>query len=90
MGSVVVVRAVLRPVRRLAVHGRYDGAARTLFPAWQVYAPAHGATRLLWLFFAVEATFGLVQLAPWWRSRHTAPEPGETGPADGLSRTPVT
>ncbi|MCX5092524.1 hypothetical protein OOK36_27320 [Streptomyces sp. NBC_00365] len=65
MGSVVVVWAVLRIVRPLAVHGLLDGVARTLFAAWQSYALAHGATRLLWLFFGVEVMFGLVQLVPW-------------------------
>ncbi|KPI06061.1 hypothetical protein OK074_4285 [Actinobacteria bacterium OK074] len=71
MGSVVVVWAVLRIVRPLPVHGLFDGVARTLFAAWQSYALAHGATRLLWLFFGVEVMFGVVQLVPWWRDRIT-------------------
>ncbi|MFD7320999.1 hypothetical protein ACFV9D_07880 [Streptomyces sp. NPDC059875] len=69
MGSVVVVWAVLRIVRPIALHGLLDGVARALFAAWQTYALAHGATRVLWLFLAVEVAFGVVQLAPWWRNR---------------------
>ncbi|MFI9360714.1 hypothetical protein ACIG5E_06590 [Kitasatospora sp. NPDC053057] len=69
MGSVVVVWALLRIVQPLPLHGLLDGIARTLFAAWQAYALAHGATRVLWLFFAVEVTFGAVQLLPWWRDR---------------------
>ncbi|MFI6452517.1 hypothetical protein ACIBF6_13250 [Streptosporangium amethystogenes] len=75
MGSVVVVWAFLRIVRPLPVHGLFDGAARTLFAAWQAYALAHGATRLLWLFLIVEVAFGVVQLVPWWRSRRPQPLP---------------
>ncbi|OMI39564.1 hypothetical protein SPAR_10152 [Streptomyces sparsogenes DSM 40356] len=69
MGSVVVVWALLRIVKPQPAHGLFDGVARTLFSAWQAYALAHGATRLLWFFFAVEVSFGLVQLLPWWRAR---------------------
>ncbi|KPI08236.1 hypothetical protein OK006_5622 [Actinobacteria bacterium OK006] len=83
MGSVVVVWAVLRIVRPLPVHGLLDGIARTLFAAWQAYALAHGATRLLWLFFGVEVMFGLVQLVPWWRTRKTNLLSTEAGPAVG-------
>lgn len=64
MGSVVVVWALLRLLRPLPVHGLCDGAARVLFATWQAYALAHGVTRLLWVFFAVEAGFGLAQLIP--------------------------
>jgi hypothetical protein len=71
MGSVVVVWAVLRIVRPLPEHGLFDGVARTLFAAWQAYALAHGASRLLWLFLAVEVAFGVLQLAPWRRSGST-------------------
>jgi hypothetical protein len=71
MGSVVVVWAVLRIVRPLPEHGLFDGVARTLFAAWQAYALAHGASRLLWLFLAVEVAFGVLQLAPWRRSGNT-------------------
>ncbi|MBK3567493.1 hypothetical protein [Streptomyces sp. MBT62] len=67
MGSVVVVWAVLRLVRPLAAHGLFDGVARVLFTAWQGYALAQGAPRFLWLFLVVEASFGVLQLAPWWR-----------------------
>lgn len=91
MGSVVVVWAVLRIVRPLPVHGLLDGIARTLFAAWQAYALAHGAMRLLWLFFGVEVMFGLVQLVPWWRNgnmpwwrnRNTNPLDTAAGPAAG-------
>ncbi|MEU7239733.1 hypothetical protein [Streptomyces sparsogenes] len=69
MGSVVVVWALLRIVKPQPAHGLFDGVARTLFASWQVYALAHGATRLLWFFFAVEVAFGVVQLLPWWRAR---------------------
>ncbi|MFE9204605.1 hypothetical protein [Micromonospora sp. NPDC007230] len=71
MGSVVVVWALLRIVQAQPVHGLLDGVARTLFAAWQTYALAHGATRLLWLFLVVEVAFGLVQLLPWWRNGRT-------------------
>ncbi|WP_237519806.1 hypothetical protein [Streptomyces sp. HUCO-GS316] len=67
MGSVIVVWALLRIVRPLAVHGLFDGVARALFTAWQAYALAHGAPRFLWLFLGVEVVFGVVQLVPWWR-----------------------
>ncbi|MCC9312434.1 hypothetical protein LN042_36200 [Kitasatospora sp. RB6PN24] len=69
MGSVVVVWALLRIAKPLPSHGLLDGIARTLFAAWQAYALAHGATRLLWLFFVVEVAFGVVQFLPWWRAR---------------------
>ncbi|WP_408645893.1 hypothetical protein [Streptomyces odonnellii] len=55
------------------MHGLLDGVARVLFAAWQAYALAHGAFRVLWLFFGVEAAFGVVQFVPWWRSRRTGP-----------------
>ncbi|MEU9120962.1 hypothetical protein AB0C96_14070 [Streptomyces sp. NPDC048506] len=79
MGSVVVVWALLRIIRPLPVHGLLDGVARTLFALWQAYALAHGATRVLWLFFAVEAAFGVVQLLPWARARR--------GDLDGFAGT---
>ncbi|WP_020522043.1 hypothetical protein [Catelliglobosispora koreensis] len=69
MGSVVVIWSLLRLIKPLPVHGLYDGAARMLFAMWQLYALASGATQLLWLFFAVEVTFGVMQLMPWWRAR---------------------
>lgn len=69
MGSVVVVWALLRIVRPRPMHGLFDGVARALFATWQAYAVVHGISRLLWLFFAVEVAFGLVQLAPWWSRR---------------------
>ncbi|MFD8704253.1 hypothetical protein ACFV1W_16780 [Kitasatospora sp. NPDC059648] len=69
MGSVVIVWALLRIIRPLPLHGLLDGIARTLFASWQTYALAHGATRVLWFFFVLEATFGVVQLLPWWRDR---------------------
>ncbi|UUU24032.1 hypothetical protein [Streptomyces sp. DSM 40750] len=83
MGSVVVVWAVLRIVKPLPVHGLLDGVARTLFAAWQAYALAHGATRLLWLFFVVEVAFGVVQLVPWRRNRHTNLVDDHADPDDG-------
>lgn len=67
LGSVVVVWAVLRIVRPVALHGLFDGVARVLFTAWQGYALAQGAPRFLWLFLTVEAAFGVLQLAPWGR-----------------------
>ncbi|GAA4889492.1 hypothetical protein ACFPM3_19205 [Streptomyces coeruleoprunus] len=69
MGSVVVVWALLRIVGPLPLHGLLDAAARTLFAAWQAYALAHGAPRILWPFLVVEVTFGILQLLPWWRAR---------------------
>lgn len=71
MGSVVVVWATLRIVRPLPVHGLFDGIARILFSAWMAYALAHGASRILWLFFTVEVAWGIVQLVPWRRNRHS-------------------
>ncbi|MEV6482554.1 hypothetical protein [Streptomyces sp. NPDC051576] len=66
MGSVVVVWAVLRLARPLPLHGLLDGTARALFTGWQAYALTQGAPRFLWLFLAVEATFAVLQLAPWY------------------------
>ncbi|WP_328306746.1 hypothetical protein OG432_01115 [Streptomyces sp. NBC_00442] len=71
MGSVVVVWAALRIVRPLPVHGLFDGIARILFSAWMAYALAHGASRILWPFFTVEVAWGIVQLVPWRRNRHS-------------------
>ncbi|MFF6998297.1 hypothetical protein ACFY93_25505 [Streptomyces sp. NPDC008313] len=89
MGSVVVVWALLRIVRPLPLHGLLDGAARALFTAWQGYALAQGATRLLWLFLTVEAAFGLAQLVPWWRTRATGLAAGTPGPGAGAGGNPV-
>ncbi|MFJ8582193.1 hypothetical protein [Micromonospora sp. NPDC093277] len=87
MGSLVALWALVRIVRPLPVHGLLDGAARTLFTMWQAYALTHGATRLLWLFLAVEVAFGIAQLMPWWsraetRDAHSgAAGPGSAGGA---------
>ncbi|MFG2207730.1 hypothetical protein [Streptomyces sp. NPDC048638] len=89
MGSVVVVWAVLRIVRPMAVHGLLDGFARTLFASWQAYALTHGAMRLLWLFFAVEVGFGVAQLVPWWRNQRTDPVHGRTGRAGRAEEHPL-
>ncbi|TXS46972.1 hypothetical protein [Streptomyces sp. t39] len=67
MGSVVVVWAALRVIRPLPLHGAFDGAARILFSTWMVYALAHGASRVVWLFLSVEVAWGILQLAPWLR-----------------------
>ncbi|WP_405947739.1 hypothetical protein OG588_15155 [Streptomyces prunicolor] len=75
MGSVVVVWAVLRLVRPLPLYGLLDGVARVLFTVWQAYALAQGAPRFLWLFLVVEAMFGVLQLAPWWRPATGMREP---------------
>ncbi|KUN80951.1 hypothetical protein AQJ66_25060 [Streptomyces bungoensis] len=83
MGSVVVVWAVLRIVRPLPEHGLLDGIARTLFATWQAYALAHGASRLLWLFFGVEVAFGVLQLVPWRWGRYAGPVRNDASPADG-------
>ena len=82
MGSVVVVWALLRIRRPLAVHGWWDGIARVLFACWQAYALAQGATPLLWLFLVVEAGFAVAQLAP----RRGTRSPDQTVP-DSLSGT---
>ncbi|MDH6217280.1 hypothetical protein [Streptomyces pseudovenezuelae] len=76
MGSVVVVWAALRIVRPLPEYGAFDGIARVLFATWQAYALVHGVSRLLWLFLAVELTFGVLQLAPWVRGRGVGPGDG--------------
>jgi hypothetical protein len=83
MGSVVIVWAALRIVRPLPVHGLLDSIARILFSAWMAYALAHGASRILWLFFTVEVAWGIVQLVPWRRNRHTNLVDDDAGPADG-------
>ncbi|WP_225829827.1 hypothetical protein [Streptomyces sp. NK08204] len=83
MGSVVVVWAVLRIVRPLPEHGLLDGIARTLFATWQAYALAHGVSRLLWAFFALEVAFGVLQLVPWMRGRNADLVGDDAGPADG-------
>lgn len=85
MGSVVIVWAALRTVRPLPVHGLFDGVARILFSAWMAYALAHGASRILWLFLTVEVAWGIVQLVPWRRKRHTDLVDDHAGPADGYS-----
>ncbi|MFJ4408865.1 hypothetical protein [Streptomyces sp. NPDC088910] len=81
MGSVVVVWAALRIVRTLPEHGLLDGIARTLFSAWMAYALAQGASRILWLFLAAEATWGIVQLTPWLRPAvdHRTARPEHSG-----------
>ncbi|MFG2947261.1 hypothetical protein [Streptomyces adustus] len=81
MGSLVLVWSALRLLRPLAVHGLFDGFARVLFAAWEAYALAHGATRVLWLFLGVEVAFGVLQLVPWWSRR--------PGPAAGRDDGPV-
>ena len=65
MGSIVVVWATLRLIEPRRVFGLYDGVARILFAIWEAYGALHGATGLLWGFFAVEVVFGVLQLAPW-------------------------
>ncbi|MGW7486376.1 hypothetical protein [Streptomyces sp. NPDC054786] len=82
MGSVVLVWALLRIVKPLPVHGLFDGVGRTLFAMWQAYALAQGATRLLWVFFVLEVSFGVVQLLPWWRARANLMD-APAGRADG-------
>ncbi|MGW1884414.1 hypothetical protein [Streptomyces sp. NPDC001970] len=83
MGSVVVVWAVLRIVRPLPEHGLFDGIARALFATWQAYALAHGVSRILWLFFAVEVAFGVLQLVPWRWGRNAVLVGNDAGPTDG-------
>jgi hypothetical protein len=74
MGSVVLVWSLLRVVRPNIVYGLCDGIARVLFSTWMLYALMHGAPQVLWLFLAVEITWGVLQLAPWlsrqFRARH--------------------
>jgi hypothetical protein len=65
MGSLVIVWAMLRLIDPRPVLGLYDGVARILFATWEAYGATHGATGLLWGFFAVELVFGILQLAPW-------------------------
>lgn len=82
MGSVVISWALLRIVRTQPVHGLLDGGTRVLFSSWQAYALAHGATRLLWLFLAFEAMFGVAQLLPWWNTRRVRNDPTDTALGD--------
>lgn len=82
MGSVVVIWATLRVVRPLAVHGLFDGVARTLFATWMAYALGHGAPRWLWLFFVVEAALAVVELGPWLLHRTPWSGGGRPGTAD--------
>ncbi|QTD97193.1 hypothetical protein [Streptomyces cyanogenus] len=72
MGSVVLVWSALRVVRPLPLHGLLDGIARVLFSLWFAYALAHGGPRVLGPFLVVEVSFGIVQLAPWLRTRASA------------------
>ncbi|MDX2596418.1 MULTISPECIES: hypothetical protein [Streptomyces] len=81
MGSVVVVWAVLRLVRPLPEHGLFDGIARALFATWQAYALAHGVSRLVWLFFAVEVAFGVLQVVPWITRGMKPPHPASASAA---------
>lgn len=78
MGSLVVVWATLRLISPRVVYGLYDGVARILFAIWEAYGAIHGATGLLWGFFAVEVVFGVLQLAPWLTRRG---RPGDSRPA---------
>mgnify|MGYP000993808757 CR=1 FL=1 len=64
LGSVVVVRSLLRLRATLVAHGRYDALARFLFAAWQLYAVAHGASWLILGFTVFELAFGIAQLLP--------------------------
>ncbi|MGC0334023.1 hypothetical protein RKD23_007013 [Streptomyces sp. SAI-170] len=83
MGSVVIVWSVLRLRAPLPVHGLYDGVARALFSLWMAYALAAGASGVLWPFLVVEAAWGVVQLAPWWRERRAAGRRRSGRPAAG-------
>ncbi|MEU2955168.1 hypothetical protein [Streptomyces sp. SID1034] len=82
MGSVVVIWATLRVVRPLAVHGLFDGIARTLFVTWMAYALAHGVPQWLWLFLVVEAALAVVELGPWLLHRDNRSTDGRHGTAD--------
>ncbi|PJN24556.1 hypothetical protein CG736_18050 [Kitasatospora sp. CB02891] len=68
MGSLVVVWALLRLLRPLPVHGRYDSAARLLFACRQ--ALAHGATGLLWASSRPSARPSCGRSSPTGRLRH--------------------
>lgn len=71
LGSLVMVWAVLRLADTQVRYGRYDAAARFLFAAWQLYALAHGAHPIIWLFFVMELLFGMAQAWPL-RDMHPA------------------
>ncbi|MEV6265125.1 hypothetical protein AB0M42_30870 [Streptomyces sp. NPDC051784] len=73
MGSVVVIWAALRLVRPQAVHGFFDGIARTLFATWMAYALAQGAPHVLWVFLVAETTLAVVELGPWLLYRGRRP-----------------
>lgn len=63
-GTVVTIWAILRISHASVLLGRYDGAGRLLFAAWQINAILSGASQLIWLFVALELTFGALQLLP--------------------------
>lgn len=63
-GSVVLVWSLVRLVYDDPRLGRFDAVSRVLFTAAMLRALHHGAMPALIGFVVVEATFGLLQLAP--------------------------
>lgn len=64
MGSVVLVWSVVRLRHPLPVMGLYDGVARALFGAWQLYyLLVAGGVPLVAMFTVFELGFGVAQLA---------------------------
>ncbi|MBW6507595.1 MAG: hypothetical protein K0B00_12705 [Rhodobacteraceae bacterium] len=75
-GTVVLVWSVLR-LRGDAVQlGRYDAVGRGIFAVWMLVALSRGASPLIWVFFALETAFGIVQALPVTKARnpHAPPQ----------------
>lgn len=64
LGSLILVWAILRLCDTQVKYGRYNAAARLLYATWQVYALAHGAHPLIWVFVVFEVLFGVAEAWP--------------------------
>lgn len=64
LGSLILVWAILRLRDPQVKYGRYNAAARLLYATWQVYALAHGAHPLIWVFVVFEVLFGVAEAWP--------------------------
>jgi hypothetical protein len=66
LGSIVTVWSVLRIIHPESKFGLFDSAARFLFSMHMILALLSGSTRIIWLFFVPEITWGIVQLAGYF------------------------